>query len=105
SSLWLRAEYLPPKRRRDNSHVQLPKQYKLDYVQRERARKMALAGSAVRNIAGDRHCARQLEERLQHGTLWEELDLVLPSTRGRSATMAYWPQGSAARLPVEAGMV
>jgi hypothetical protein len=33
SGLWLRAEYLPPRRKRDNSHASLPMQYKLDYEQ------------------------------------------------------------------------
>jgi hypothetical protein len=50
-SLWRRAAYLPPKRRRDNPHARLPKQYKLDYEQCARAREMVRAGRSMRQIA------------------------------------------------------
>jgi hypothetical protein len=50
-ALWIRAEYLPAKRRRINPHAPLPMQYKLDDEQRARARDMARAGMTMRKIA------------------------------------------------------
>jgi site-specific DNA recombinase len=49
--LWVRAQYLPPKRQRSNPHAPLPMQYKLDPAQREQARQMARTGMTTRQIA------------------------------------------------------
>jgi hypothetical protein len=72
SSLWRRAECLPPKRKRENPHLSLPKQYKLDYEQRERVRQMALADATVRKIAVHFGVSRTAIWRIVH--VEEELD-------------------------------
>jgi hypothetical protein len=51
SGLWLRAEYLPPKRKRINPHAPLPMQYKLDLLQRRHVRELARSGMTVRQLA------------------------------------------------------
>jgi site-specific DNA recombinase len=51
NGLWLQEDYLPPKRERANPHAPLPMQYKLDRLQRQRAKEMARAGMTVRQLA------------------------------------------------------
>jgi hypothetical protein len=49
--LWLCAEHLPPKRKRQDPHAPLPMQYKLDFLERGQAREMARSGMTMRQIA------------------------------------------------------
>jgi hypothetical protein len=49
--LWVVAEYLPPKRKRDNPQAPFPMQYKLGHLQRRQVRDLARSGMSVRTLA------------------------------------------------------
>ena len=68
--LWLRAEYLPPKRERENPHLPPPQAPSLTPAQQREAREMVKQGASLRQVA------------MRFGTSHESIRRVMKKSEG-----------------------